>query len=82
MLFGLLSAGVEAVAVEFFAHGEAGDAEPAGGLSLVALGAFDGGGEQLPFEGFDEEGVGAVDFAVGGAAEGFGDEFAEGAVAV
>ena len=67
------SAGMQAEAVEFFAHREAGDAEPAGGLGLVTLGELDRLGEKLALGGFDKRGVGVLDLTAAGGGEQLGD---------
>jgi hypothetical protein len=41
----LVATGMEAKADEFFAHGDARDAKPAGGLGLIATGELDRLGE-------------------------------------
>ena len=69
--------GVEVVAMEFFTHGEAGDAEPTGGLGLIAVGFFDYGGKQFAFELVDEVSVSGLSFSAGGPGEGIFDEFFE-----
>src|ERR1043166_9475567 len=43
----LILAGVQTELDQFGAHGDAGDAEPARGFGLVALGLLDGAGEKL-----------------------------------
>ena len=67
------SAGMQAEAVEFFAHRQTGDAEPAGGLGLVTLSELDRLGEELALGSFDEGGVSVLDFAVTGCGEQLGD---------
>lgn len=69
---------VQSEADEFFAHGEAGDAEPAGGFGLVAAGEFDGAAEDFAFGFFEEAGVGVLDFAALGGGEEFVGFFAKG----
>ena len=65
--------GGEAVFFEFFAHLEAGDAEPLGSPGLIALGAFDGLGVEFGFEVAEHAGEGVGDFAALDLVEEFGD---------
>jgi hypothetical protein len=50
--------GMEAELNQFGFHRDAGDAEPAGGLGLVALGLLNGAREQLPFRGLKDARIG------------------------
>src|SRR6266480_4550960 len=63
--------GVQAEAIEFLAHGQAGNAEPPGGFGLIAVSKVDGLPEKLAFEVFDGPGVNAAVFAVLGIGEQF-----------
>src|SRR5712672_2391283 len=55
-------AGMEAELKEFGFHGDAGDAEPAGSLGLVALGEFNGTGEDFAFGAFKDASVDVGNF--------------------
>ena len=69
----LLRPGAQAEVVELFAHGQARDAHPAGGLGLVTVSEFDGLGEKLAVGGFEKDGADVFDFVAGGGGEQFGD---------
>ena len=64
---------MQAKAVEFFAHREAGNAEPAGRLGLVTLGELDRLGEELALGGFDKRGVRVLELTAVGGGEQLGD---------
>src|SRR2546430_3033334 len=64
---------MEAEAIQFLAHGQAGNAEPPGGFGLIAVGKVDGLPEKLAFHVFDRPGVNAAFFAVLGIGEQFGN---------
>ena len=69
---------VEAELVEFLAHGEAGDAQPAGGFGLVAVGQFDGAAEDFAFRSRQQASVGVVEFAALGGGQQLVRLFAQG----
>ena len=66
--------------MELLAHREAGDAEPAGGFGLVAVGQLDGAGEDFPLGGPEEAIVGVSEFAALGGGKQLIHVFAQGQV--
>ena len=64
---------MEAEAIQFLAHGQAGNAEPPGGFGLIAVGKVDGLPEKLALQLFDGPGVNAAIFAVLGIGEQVGN---------
>src|SRR5437016_14490829 len=74
--------GMQAEAIEFLAHGQAGNAEPPGGFGLIAMGKVDGLPEKLALQLFDGPGMNAAIFAVLGIGEQVGNVTAQGLIRV
>ncbi len=77
VLFRLLT-GMEAELKEFGFHGDAGDAEPAGSLGLVALGEVDGAGEDFALGAFKDASVNVGNFTAARSGEEFVDVITKG----
>ena len=69
---------MEAELEEFGFHGDAGDAEPAGSASLIALGQIDGAGEDFAFGVFEDAAVDISNFAAARGCQEFVDVVAKG----
>jgi len=74
----LVLAGMEAELEEFGFHGDAGDAEPAGSASLIALREINGAGEDFAFGIFEDAAMNIRNFTPTGGCEEFVDVIAKG----
>ena len=74
----VILAGMEAELKEFGFHGDSGDAEPAGSLGLVALGKFNGAGEDFAFGIFQDASVDVANFTAARRSEEFVDVITKG----